>query len=104
MNFLIRCIDQPGGPELRRHNFQAHQDYLAGTGKVAEILISGPLVAQDAVTVTGSAYLVEAVDMGVARAFIEADPYHKAGVWESVSVEGFIKKTDNRGLQASPQQ
>ena len=69
MNFLIRCIDQPGGPELRRHNFQAHQDYLAGTGKVAESLISGPLVAQDAVTVTGSAYLVEAAD-SVAVAFL----------------------------------
>ena len=104
MHFLIRCIDQPGGPELRRHNFQAHQDYLAGTGKVAEILISGPLVAEDAVTVTGSAYVVEAADTGAARAFIEADPYHRAGVWKSVSVDGFIKKTDNRGLQASPQQ
>lgn len=104
MHFLIRCIDQPGGPELRRRNFQAHQDYLADTGKAAEILISGPLVAQDAVTVTGSAYLVEAADIEAARAFIEADPYHRAGVWESVSVEGFLKKTDNRGLQASRQQ
>ncbi|CAN7701512.1 YciI family protein [Variovorax paradoxus] len=104
MHFLIRCIDQPGGPELRRRNFQAHQGYLAETGKAAEILISGPLVAQDAVTVTGSAYLVEAADIEAARAFIEADPYHRAGVWESVSVEGFLKKTDNRGLQASRQQ
>jgi uncharacterized protein YciI len=96
MHFLIRCIDQPGGPELRRRNFRAHQDYLAQGGKGAKIVISGPLVGQDGVTPTGSAYLVEAADLQAARAFIEADPYHHADVWESVSVDGFVKKTDNR--------
>jgi uncharacterized protein YciI len=96
MHFLIRCMDQPGGPELRKRNFQAHQDYLAQAGKAANIIVSGPLVGQDGVTPTGSAYLVEASDLRSAKAFIEADPYHQAGVWESVSVDGFIKKTDNR--------
>jgi uncharacterized protein YciI len=96
MHFLIRCIDQPGGPELRRLNFQAHQDYLVQARQTASILISGPLVGEDKVTPIGSAYLVEAADLQAARMFIEADPYHQAGVWESVSVDGFIKKTDNR--------
>lgn len=96
MHFLIRCIDQPAGPEIRKRNFQTHQDYLAQAGKEARIVISGPLVGDDTVTPTGSAYIVEAADLQVARAFIESDPYHQAGVWESVSVDGFLKKTDNR--------
>jgi uncharacterized protein len=96
MHFLIRCIDQPAGPDLRRRNFQAHQDYLAKAGGAARILISGPLVAADNVTPTGSAYLVEAADLEAASAFIESDPYHKAGVWQTVTVDGFLKKTDNR--------
>jgi len=96
MHFLIRCIDQPAGPEIRRRNFDAHQAYLARTGAAARILISGPLVGPDNMTPTGSAYIVEAPDLKAATSFIEADPYHTAGVWQSVTVDGFLKKTDNR--------
>lgn len=96
MHFLIRCIDQPAAPELRSRNFQAHQAYLAQAGDSARIVISGPLVGADDVTPTGSAYVVEAVDLKAATTFIEADPYHRAGVWQTVTVDGFLKKTDNR--------
>lgn len=96
MHFLIRCIDQARGPEIRKLHFQAHQDYLAAAGVAARIVVSGPLVGADNATPIGSAYLLEAADLNAATTIIEADPYHKAGVWESVTVDGFLKKTDNR--------
>jgi uncharacterized protein len=96
MHFLIRCIDRAEGPDLRSRHFHAHQGYLAQAGGPARIVISGPLVATDNVTPTGSAYLVEAADLASAKAFIESDPYHQAGVWQTVTVDGFLKKTDNR--------
>lgn len=96
MHFLIRCIDQPAGPDIRRRNFDAHQAYLARPGAAARIVISGPLVGADDKTPTGSAYIVEAPHLKAATNFIEADPYYVAGVWQTVTVDGFLKKTDNR--------
>lgn len=97
MHFLIHCLDQARGPEIRKKEFEAHQAYLKNAANYpAGIVVSGPLVQDDGVTPKGSLYLIEAASRQAAETFIHGDPYFKAGVWDRIVIDGFVKKTDNR--------
>jgi uncharacterized protein YciI len=97
MHYVIHCLDQARGPEIRKQHFDAHQTFLADTSRHnVKIVISGPLLSDDGVTPKGSFYLVEAPSRIAAEGFINADPYRVAGVWKQITIDGFLKRTDNR--------
>jgi uncharacterized protein YciI len=56
------------------------------------IVMSGPLVADDGETMIGSLFLVDAADRATVEAFNRADPFHAAGIWERVTITGFVHR------------
>jgi uncharacterized protein len=93
MLFTIHALDKPGALPARLAAYDAHRAYLnAQTDKPVTLVMSGPLVEDDGKTAKGSFFLVEAPDRAAAEAFNRADPFHAAGIWESVRIVAFLRK------------
>ena len=85
--FVLIALDKPGARELRAANRQAHLDYVDSTGVVA---MAGPFLDADG-GMTGSLLVLDLPDMAAAEAWAAADPYAKAGLFESVSIRAWKK-------------
>ena len=94
MFFIVHCLDHADALTLRLATHPAHRAYLAQAAM--RILVAGPLLAEDGVTMVGSCFLLEAASRAEVEAFNRADPFHTAGVWRQVSIHAFDKRTDNR--------
>jgi uncharacterized protein YciI len=93
MLFVIHALDRGGALSTRLANYDAHKAYLADTSRFGvKIVMSGPLVADDGQTMIGSLFLVEAPSRTEVEAFNRADPFAAAGIWERVSITGFIRR------------
>ncbi|MCB8883570.1 YciI family protein [Acidisoma cellulosilytica] len=95
MRFVVHCLDKSGALPLRLQNYEAHKAYLASG--VVRTVVSGPLVADDRETMIGSMFIFEADSKDDVIAFNTADPFNKAGIWGSVSINAFLMRVDNRG-------
>jgi uncharacterized protein len=97
MLFAIHALDRDGALPKRLENQTAHREYLSGASNHGiKIVISGPLTKDDGETMIGSLFLIEAESKEVAERFNSNDPFNKTGVWEHVTITGFIKRQDNR--------
>jgi uncharacterized protein YciI len=97
MLYVIHALDKPGALLTRLAHYEAHKAYLSDTSPAGiRIIMSGPLVADDGATAIGSLLVVEAASAEVVEAFNKADPFHAAGIWDRVTVTGFLKRQDNR--------
>jgi uncharacterized protein YciI len=85
MNFALICRDRPGALEVRLANRAAHLAYAEASGAV---VIGGPMLAEDGAMI-GSLVVIDAPDRAAAEAFAAADPYAKAGLFESVEIVGW---------------
>lgn len=86
MLFAIVCVDKPGRIELRQSTRPAHLEHLqAHQGKLVE---GGPVLDADGKP-NGSLLLVDMADRAAAEAFAAADPYAKAGLFESVVIRPY---------------
>ena len=94
MHFIVHCLDKPGMVETRLANYEAHKTYL-GTGPI-DIIISGPLVQDDGVTMIGSFFLVQAETRAEVEKFNAEDPFQAAGIWQQVQIHPFLKRMDKR--------
>nr|WP_295110547.1 YciI family protein [uncultured Caulobacter sp.] len=83
--FIVYCKDKPGALELRMATRPTHLDYLNGAGVVKA---AGPLL-DDAGSPIGSMLIVEAQDRAAVQTFVDNDPYTLAGLFESVSIDGW---------------
>lgn len=93
MLFAIHALDKPGAPDARLANYEAHKAFLADTSALnVRIVMSGPLVADDGTAMIGSLFVVEAADRATVERFNAADPFWQAGIWERVSITGFIRR------------
>lgn len=91
--FVIHALDKAGALPTRLAAYDAHKAFLADTAPHGvRIVISGPLVGDDGATMIGSLFVVEAADRATVASFNRADPFHHAGVWERVTITGFIKR------------
>lgn len=86
MLFAISCTDKPGSLELRLATRPAHIEHLKA--EAGRILLGGP-VLDAAGNPCGSLLVVEAADRAEAEAFAAADPYAKAGLFESVAIRPY---------------
>lgn len=86
MLFAIACTDKPGSAALRAATRPAHIAHLSA--EAGRILLGGPLLSPEGHAV-GSLLVVEAADSAEAEAFAAADPYAKAGLFESVAIRAF---------------
>ena len=85
MLFAITCLDKPDSLALRQATRPAHLEYLAG---YQIVLLGGP-VLDPAGASCGSLLVLEAADLAEAEAFAAADPYAKAGLFASTTIQGF---------------
>ncbi len=89
MQFAIYCLDKPGHAETRTNNRPAHVEHLKAHND--HLLMAGPMLSDDSDTPIGSLLVVEMPDRAAVDRFLAADPYSKAGLFQSVSVRPFRK-------------
>lgn len=91
MHFVFYCRDKPGNDQVRANNRLAHLDYLEAHKDA--LLCAGPLLAEagDGSRMVGSLLILDLPDLAAAEAFAAADPYGKAGLFESVSIHPWRK-------------
>lgn len=94
MHFIIHCLDRPGSADTRRTHLEAHKAFIAAAP--VKVVISGPLLAEDNHTPIGSCFLIEADNLAQVEALHRNDPFHKAGLWDRVSILPFLKRVDTR--------
>jgi uncharacterized protein YciI len=83
--FVLHCIDAEGTAQLRARHRPAHLEHIRGSGVVR---IAGPLLNENEAMI-GSLIIIEVADMEAARAFSEADPFKREGVFGSVEIRRF---------------
>jgi uncharacterized protein YciI len=86
MLFVIACTDKPGAADLRAATRPAHIAHLSA--EAGRILLGGPLLSPEGHAI-GSLLVIEAADRAEAEAFATADPYYRAGLFESVQIRPF---------------
>lgn len=88
MLFALICKDKPGKLQLRLDTRPEHVAYLNGLNEKGTLKFAGPFL--DGVgKPDGSLVVIEAADMSAAKALAEADPYAKAGLFESVEIRAW---------------
>lgn len=93
MLFAIHALDRAGALPIRLANYDAHKAFLSDTSPFGvKIVMSGPLVSDDGATMMGSLFLIEAPRRAEVEAFNRADPFAAAGIWEKVSITGFLRR------------
>lgn len=93
MFFVLHAFDKAGALYTREVNYEAHKAFLADTSAHnVSMIMSGPLVADDAKTMIGSLMILEAADRATVEAFNRADPFHAAGIWDKVNITAFVKR------------
>jgi len=86
MRVALIARDKPGALPLRLENRAAHLAHIEASGVVE---MAGPLIEDD--TMVGSLIVLNVADMAAARAFAEADPYARAGLFDSVTLTEWKK-------------
>ena len=93
MLFVIHAVDHADALGKRLSNYEAHKAFLSDTSRFGvKIVMSGPLVADDGETMIGSLFLIEAAERKAIEAFHHADPFFAAGIWDRVSITGFLRR------------
>ncbi|TKW66341.1 MAG: YciI family protein [Paracoccus denitrificans] len=84
--FAVTCRDKPDALPVRMENRAAHLAYVEETGAV---FIGGPLLEDG--QMAGSMLVLDVADLDAAKAWAAADPYAKAGLFGSVTINEWKK-------------
>src|SRR3546814_13973426 len=84
MYYIIYALDRPDAGDLRIKTRAAHREYLHRSDLPVRLVLAGPLLADDAVTLIGSLIAVAVDSRSPFEAFSSADPYWHAGLVGSV--------------------
>lgn len=84
MLWAIYLIDKPNSAEIRARHMAAHRAYLDSVDSVC--FFTGPLQNDDASQSIGSLFVISANSRGEAQAFVDNEPFYRAGVFESVKI------------------
>ena len=84
---MLWAISRVAGPDfaaLREKGLKAHLDYLQSRKDI--LVVSGATLTDDGNEVTGSLLIVNANSRAEARAFVDADPFQRAGMFTNVTI------------------
>ena len=87
MRVALICIDKPGSLEIRKASRDAHLKHIADSGVVE---MAGPFLSVEG-EMCGSLIVMAVADMQAARDWAAADPYAKAGLFQSVDIREWKK-------------
>ena len=93
MLFSITLVDRPDSAALRAKNAAAHRAYVGDY--FAAILLGGPLLEADGETMIGSQIIIDLADETALYAFVDNEPYNRAGLFEQVLVHRFRPAVSN---------
>lgn len=87
MRISLITKDKDGALQTRLDNRDAHLAYIKETGVVE---MAGPFL-NDAGAMCGSLIILDVTDMTAARNWADNDPYNKAGLFQSVTLQEWKK-------------
>jgi uncharacterized protein YciI len=96
MLWSIHCLDGDDVTEKRAALAADHSAHLR-TAEPAP-LVYGPLLDDAGEHGVGSFFLIDAPDRAAAEHWVEADPFHQGGVWQTVQVHAF-RQSPNAPVQ-----
>ncbi|MBN8951817.1 MULTISPECIES: YciI-like protein [unclassified Rhizobium] len=88
MLFAFVCKDKPGYLNVRMETRPAHVEHLNKLNAEGTLKMAGPFLDAEGKP-NGSLVIVEAENVEAAVAIADADPYTKAGLFESVEIKPF---------------
>lgn len=86
MRVALICIDKPGHLAVRQENRAAHLAHIEASGVVE---MAGPFLDDGAMC--GSLVVLDVETLDAAREWAAADPYAKAGLFQSVDIREWKK-------------
>ena len=84
---MLWAISRVAGPNfaaMREMGLQAHLDYLRSQKGI--LVVSGATLTDDGKEVTGSMLIVNVGSRAEAQAFVDDDPFQKAGMFTNVTI------------------
>ncbi|WFU08549.1 YciI-like protein [Rhizobium sp. CB3090] len=88
MLFAFVCKDKPGHLNVRMDTRPAHLEYLNKLNAEGTLKMAGPFLDADGKS-NGTLAIVSAETIDAAKAIADADPYTKAGLFETVEIKPF---------------
>ena len=85
--FIFNARDKAGALDIRMANRPAHLEWAKGFAD--KIRMGGPVFAEDGETFAGSVFVMEMESLAEMEAWAAADPYAKAGLFETVEIKHF---------------
>ena len=95
MLWAISRTAAPNFAEMREKVLQPHIDYLKGQKKI--LVLSGGTTSDDGQTFVGSLLIVNVGSRREAQAFVDGDPFTKAGLFRNVTITRMRKGQWNPG-------
>ncbi|MXP62552.1 YciI family protein [Roseomonas sp. M0104] len=89
MPYIIETFDKPDSLALRKSTRDEHLDYL--DANMDRLLACGAKLKDDGSDAGGGLYIVDVETRAEAEAFIAADPFSKAGLFERVQISRWRK-------------
>jgi uncharacterized protein len=89
MPYVVITKDKPNSLALRERVRAEHLDYL--TEHKAKLLAAGAQITDDGTGGYGGVIIVDTDDRGEAEAFIQNDPFTKAGLFDMIQVTRWRK-------------
>ncbi len=87
MRVALICRDKPGHLQVRLDNRSAHLAHIDASGVVE---MAGPFLSPEG-QMTGSLVILNVETLQAAEDWAAADPYAKAGLFESVTISEWKK-------------
>lgn len=87
MRVALICRDKPGHLQVRLDNRSAHLEHIDASGVVE---MAGPFLSPEG-QMTGSLVILNVETLQAAEDWAAADPYAKAGLFESVTISEWKK-------------
>jgi uncharacterized protein YciI len=84
MLWAISRVAAPNFSALREQNLQPHLDYLKSRKKI--LVLSGGTTSDDGKIFVGSLLIVNVGSRAEAQAFVDGDPFTKAGMFRDVRI------------------
>jgi len=84
MLWAISRVAAPNFAAMRDKGLQAHLDYLHSQKNI--LVVSGATLTDDGKAVTGSLLIVNVGSRAEAGAFVDGDPFQKAGLFTNVTI------------------
>ena len=84
MLWAISRVAAPSFAELREKGLQAHLDYLRSQKKI--LVLSGATTSDDGKEFVGSLLIVNVGSRAEAQAFVDGDPFSRAGMFTDVKI------------------